>query len=310
MSAVLILAIFTGDVLAQVKAYPVDTWHSKIGFAVKFGGLFDVEGRFTDFSGTVVFDEQDLSKLSASIIIDANSVNTGVKMRDDHLRRDDFFDVEKYPEITFNSKKAVEENGNFQLVGDLSMHGITKEVAIPFSLIHGEKPDSWKNFRVSLAGSFKLNRTDFGIGDIEDIAEEVTIDLMISSRILNTETIALFSRPFGAQMIDKLLNGSLKEARKHFDLLQSQDDRDAAKPSSFTFLNLKLVQDNKLDGAIQACKLGIEIFPDHAPLYTSLANTYFQQGQFKKAQEAIEKALELDESSTMAIELKKLLSKE
>ncbi len=293
--------------LSQSKAYPIDTWHSKIGFAVSFGGLFDVEGRFNDFRGTVVFDEQDLTKLSATVIISSGSIDTGVGPRDKHLKSEDFFEVEKYPEIKFSSRNVIQEGDQFHLVGDLSMHGTTREVAIPFSIIHGEKADFWQNFRVSLEGAFDLDRSDFGIGKMDDIGNKVTIDLMISARVMNMKTVALFSRPFGKEMIDKLLNGNLEEARTHFDALQSKEDRDAAKPISFARLNLKLMQENNFAKAIQACELGIEIYPEHAPLYTALANTYYQMGLLKNAKEAVDTALKLDQDNTMAIELKKLV---
>lgn len=93
--------------LAQPKAYPIDSWHSKIGFSVKFGGLIDVEGRFTGFRGTIVYDEQNPADLSASVFIDPASVDTGVGPRDRHLRSEDFFGVEQYPRIIFSSKRTI-----------------------------------------------------------------------------------------------------------------------------------------------------------------------------------------------------------
>ncbi len=303
-----VLTIISATAFAQAKVYPIDRFHSKVGFAVKFGGLFNVEGRFDDFNGTVVFDEQDLTKLSATVTIASESIDTGVDSRDRHLKSEDFLEVEKFPEIRFSSKQAVLNGDQFQLIGDLTMHGVTREVTIPFSVIHGEKPDFWKNFRISLQGNFSLNRSDYGVGEMDDIADEVTIDLMISARVLNMQTISLFSRPFGQELVDKLENGGMKEARAHIKALQSNEDRDVGRPVSFTRLNLRFAQNSNFEKAIQACQLGIEVFPDDASLHTTLANTYYQMGELKKAREAVKSALKLDGNNSMALELKKLVN--
>lgn len=190
------------------------------------------------------------------------------------------------------------------------MHGITNEVIIPFTVIHGEQADPWKNFRISFQGNLRLNRTDYGIGEKDEIGDEVTIDLMISARIMNMQTIALFSRPFGKEMMEKIEKGSVQDARAHIAVLQNNEDPDVAKPESFIRLSQKFFQKQMFEKAIQACELGIEVFPDEASLPASLANIYFRMGQTGKAREASETALTLETDHSMALEIMKWLNKD
>src|SRR6202795_1907885 len=115
--------------------YVFDKAHSNIGFQIRH--LFsNVPGKFDDFTGTIQFDETNPEQSSVEVNIKTESIDTGVKMRDDDLRSPNFFDAKKYPEIPFKSKsvKAIDKN-NFEVTGDLTMHGVTKEVILKVELV-------------------------------------------------------------------------------------------------------------------------------------------------------------------------------
>ena len=123
----LVLLLFSTISAAQVntiRQYPIDTNHSTIGFSVSImNGLSRVNGKFTDFTVTLTNDEKDSTKSSVNVVIKAASINTGIPARDTHLRSADFFEVEKYPEITFQSKRIEKKGKQLFALGTFTMHG-------------------------------------------------------------------------------------------------------------------------------------------------------------------------------------------
>lgn len=168
-------------------AYNIDPAHSLIGFAVRHLEINWVEGRFKDFKGTINYDEKDVTKSSVEFTAKVASVDTEVEARDKHLRTADFFDAEKYPEMTFKSTR-VERKGKdgYVLHGDLTLKGVTKSVALPFT-VTGAVKDPWGNTRFGVEAHTKINRRDFGVnygnafaGGL-DVGNEVTIDLRLEA---------------------------------------------------------------------------------------------------------------------------------
>ena len=168
--------------------YRIDPAHSTIGFAVRHLEINWVDGRFKDFTGTIRFDDRDVTKSSVEFAAKVTSIDTGVEARDKHLRTADFFEVEKYPEMTFKSTR-VERKGKDAgvLHGDLTLKGVTKPVALPFKLT-GAIKDQRGNTRFGVEAQTKINRRDFGItfgnalaGGGFDIGNEVTINLHLEA---------------------------------------------------------------------------------------------------------------------------------
>lgn len=159
-----VLALFAAGSVSQPAAaatWEIDTTHSELSFKIRH--LFSkTGGEFEKWSGTLQFDPENLSKGSVELTIDAATINTDNDKRDQHLRSDDFFDVDQYPEITFTSTRIAEEGDQWMLYGDLSMHGVTQEVAIPFEF-HGAGPDPWGGTRAGFSGELTLDRKDYGI---------------------------------------------------------------------------------------------------------------------------------------------------
>jgi polyisoprenoid-binding protein YceI len=148
----------TTATLIPTGTYTVDPAHSRVGFAVKHLGIATVRGEFGAFEGGLVLGEDGATAYGT---VQAVSVDTNEPQRDEHLRSGDFFDVERFPEIAFRSTaiRPVAED-TFEIVGDLTMHGITREVELEAE-VQGSEIDPWGNERVALEVTGQLNRADF-----------------------------------------------------------------------------------------------------------------------------------------------------
>lgn len=148
---------------AQKTKWTFDKAHSKIQFDVAHMVISEVSGQFHDYEGTILADKEDFSDAKIEFSIDVKSVDTDTEKRDQHLRSADFFDVEKYPKITFKStsmKKAGEKQ--YKLTGDFTMHGITKTVTLDVKY-GGTVKDSYGNIKAGFKITGTINRTDFGL---------------------------------------------------------------------------------------------------------------------------------------------------
>jgi polyisoprenoid-binding protein YceI len=142
----------------------IDPAHSAAHFSVRHLMISNVRGEFTKISGSALVNSADHTKSLVEITIDAASINTREPQRDEHLRSADFLDVAKYPTLTFRSKR-IEPLGpeEFKVTGDLTIHGVTKEVTFD---IEGPTPpvkDPWGNIRAGITAAAKINRKDFGV---------------------------------------------------------------------------------------------------------------------------------------------------
>ncbi|MDA0242052.1 MAG: YceI family protein [Chloroflexi bacterium] len=144
-------------------AWQIDTSHSDIQFSVRHMMISKVRGRFENFSGTVNFDESNPTNTTVEIAVDLNSINTRDEKRDGHLRSADFFDVENYPTMTFVSKK-VEQTDEFngRLIGDLTIRGVTHEVALDVQY-SGTAKSPWGTVSAGFSAKGKVNRKEFGL---------------------------------------------------------------------------------------------------------------------------------------------------
>jgi polyisoprenoid-binding protein YceI len=194
MQTAILTALLFCTIAAQkgdtARQYPIDTNHSTIGFSVSIlGGLSKVTGKFTDFTVTLTKDEKDITKSSVSVVIKAASINTGIAERDKHLRSADFFDVEKYPEITFQSQRVEKEGEALIAVGILTMHGVTKEIALPFTSTSIENDPVTKKKSTGYATRIAINRRDFGVYWEKSVpnfvSDKVEIEINLIARALN-----------------------------------------------------------------------------------------------------------------------------
>ena len=142
----------------------IDPDHSYVGFKVRHLMVSNVKGSFDTYTAQIDLDEQDLTRSKVSVSIATASVNTNVEKRDEHLRSADFFDVAKFPTMTFVSKKVTRQGAeSFAVTGDLTLHGVTREVILAVEGLTQESLDPWGNLRRGATAIAKINRKDFGL---------------------------------------------------------------------------------------------------------------------------------------------------
>lgn len=150
--------------LALAASWNIDPDHSNIGFKVRHLMVSNVKGSFEKVSGTVDINDKDITKSKVEVTIDTASINTNVQKRDEHLRSADFFDVTKFPTMTFVSKKVAKAGKDkLKVTGDLTLHGVTKEVVLDVEGPAKEIKDPWGNQRRGASATTKINRKDFGL---------------------------------------------------------------------------------------------------------------------------------------------------
>jgi polyisoprenoid-binding protein YceI len=162
--AVILTAAMALQATAATTTWQIDPAHTAASFAVKHLMISTVRGEFKGVTGTVVWDDKDVTKSAVDVTIDAKTVNTGEPNRDKDLRSDKFFDTEKFPTMTFKSKKVESAGeGKLKVTGDLTIHGVTKEVVLTVEGPTPEVKDPWGNTRVASSATTQVNRQDFGV---------------------------------------------------------------------------------------------------------------------------------------------------
>lgn len=166
--------------------YEFDTAHSKLGFTVKHAMVSTAHGAFKKFTGVVHIDETDLTKTVVNLDIDTESIDTAEPKRDAHLKSADFFDVKKFPKMTFKSKTVERSGDGYKVIGDLTIKDVTKPVTLTLDALSPEVKDPYGFLRRGTHASGALNRTDFGLkwnaaleaGGVM-VSEEVKLDIDI-----------------------------------------------------------------------------------------------------------------------------------
>jgi len=169
-----VAVLFVVAIAARADTYKIDPAHTSVGFTISHLVISEVEGRFNDVAGEVTLDDGKVTGAKATI--QAKSVDTHIDKRDNHLRSPDFFDVEKYPTLTFESTKIEKDGDKTVITGKFTMHGVTKEIRFPF-VAKGPIDDPWGNSRIGLVGETSLNRVDYGMKPFKGVGDEVKIKL-------------------------------------------------------------------------------------------------------------------------------------
>ncbi len=151
-------------VIVEAATWQIDPAHATIEFKVRHLMVAWVKGTFPTVAGFADVDEADLSKSTVSVTIDTTSIDTNNAKRDEHLRSADFFDVAKFPTMTFVSKKVIADGTNLrQIIGDLTIRGTTREVTLDVEEFTPAIKDPWGNLRRGVTATTTVNRKDFGL---------------------------------------------------------------------------------------------------------------------------------------------------
>ncbi len=157
-------AILAIPSLVSASPWIIDNDHSNVGFKVRHMMVSNVKGDFTRFSGNVDIDDNDLAKTKVDAVIETASINTGVAKRDEHLKSPDFFDVAKYPAMTFVSRKVKKEGlDKLKIYGQLTLHGVTKDVVLDVQGLNKSFKDPWGNIKRGASATTTINRKDYGL---------------------------------------------------------------------------------------------------------------------------------------------------
>lgn len=176
---------------SSTETYKIDPAHTSLAFSVRHLGINNVKGHFDDFAGSIVMEGGAIKE--ANCTIQTKSINTGVKMRDDHLRTADFFDAAKFPTIAFKTKSVEKKDDQVILVADFTMRGVTKEIRLPVK-INGPVKDQQGETRYGLEGKIIVKRKDYGINfnavletGVAMVGEEVAIEINMEAVQQKTE---------------------------------------------------------------------------------------------------------------------------
>ncbi len=171
--------LFISPAFAQVETWKIDPNHSAAQFAVRHLGISTVRGEFRKVTGSANYDPADPGKTSLEATIDATTVDTRVEMRDKDLRSPNFLDVEKYPTITFKSKRAEAAGaGKLKITGDLTIHGVTREVVLDVDGPTAPVKDPRGNLHMGASATTKISRKDFGVNGAPAMAgDEISITI-------------------------------------------------------------------------------------------------------------------------------------
>jgi polyisoprenoid-binding protein YceI len=200
MKTLLLTLLLTSQAFAldySEGLYKLDSNHSKIGFEIPHLVISTVEGRFTQVEGTIQL-ASEFEKSKVEVGVNVASVDTGVAQRDEHLRSPDFFDAKKFPRMTFVSTEIKGKIESFELIGDLTIHGVTKRVSFNTRYL-GIVANGYGYDVAAFIGQAKISRKEFGLtynqtieaGQV--IGDEVTIDLRIQASRPSKKTSALFN---------------------------------------------------------------------------------------------------------------------
>lgn len=175
--------------------YQIDPAHSTAHFVVRHMMITNVRGAFSNIQGTVLYDPADLATSKIDVSIDTATIRTGVDERDAHLKSADFFDVEKFPKIIFQSKRIERSGDELKVLGDLTLHGVTREVILKLEGPTQEEKDPWGNLRIGASAAAKIKRSDFGLtwnAALETggvlVGDDVKIELEVS--LIKSQTAA------------------------------------------------------------------------------------------------------------------------
>ncbi len=305
-------ASLAGATGLPVQHYDIDWPHSAIEFTVRFMGLSKVRGAFGEFGGTLMYDTVDVTRSSISVVITASSINTNVAFRDKDLKSSNFFDVEKYPRITFMSRSVEKTTEGFLVRGPLTMHGVTRKVAIPFTDLHLRRTDAWGNYRVGFVGAVTLSRKDYGIlgtafwnSEFDpgrmSISDQVDVDLTVEAEVNNVDR---WDTPKGDSLRKVAESQGMAKTLEQFLAAARDTTTDAGRFAEAILgaAGTKLLHHKQFADALLVYRLAAELVPNHASVHAALGEAYLMNGKRSEAVASFRRAAGLDSTNTLAAE--------
>jgi polyisoprenoid-binding protein YceI len=293
LSALALVVIASSIVRAQSPAqlalqrYSVDPMHSTVGFATTLLGGVKVRGRFNEYDATIVFDPAHPERSSVSAIIQAKSINTDMKFRDDHLRSPDFFDVDHYPTIQFVSERVVPRRGLAIVSGTLTMHGVSRAISFPAKMALAPYKVG-TTVGVAFAAELRINRKDFGIAGTNKFNPDYnpltnmlsdSVDILLEVDAIREgyadRRLAGGTPPGIADTVNRVLvaRGIDAAVSTYRALHSSQPTMFDFTPYQLDLLGHQLAERGELANAVVVHRLNVEQYADSAGVLESLAES-------------------------------------
>ena len=305
-----------GSTPPAFREYRVEAAHSSIAFDVPFMG-HPVHGRFDDVRGTIVYTPRDLTQSSVTVAIVTSSINTGSKHRDEHLRSSDFFDAATFPTIFFTSRTIRRSSSGLVITGPLSMHGVTRDVSIPFREVGTATADPHGSSLVYFTGNLRLARRDFGIAGgsrFNDWFDELrqralgdTVDVMLEVQGWDTD----YDRSEQWKpRIDRLLASGVSSRVTSLRALAAQHP-DTLRGAEWEIDQMAraLLQRGHSPEALEVFRLESDLFPRSASAQAALARGLEATNDPGGAAAAVDRALAIDPTEPLATEIRKRLGR-
>ena len=301
-----------------VEFYPIENAHSYIGFSIKYMGYAMVRGRFETYRGTFRYDPDNVSKTSVSVSVDVNSIDTDHDWRDKDLKSENWFDVENFPKMHFVSTKAVSTASGFDLIGNLTIKDITKEIVFKMNPASGILKDIRGDFQVILTGEISIDRTDFGVEGkrwsaikegITGVANEVRVEISILGKQMNLDNLKNWvsdeKNPIG-QIYKIISDQNLENGLKAFEGMKANPDI-RLNVRTLDLVGQVLLKEERIAEAISIFKRNLETFPEESLVYDSYAHALAISGNLTDAKTFYQKALEKNPDNQNASEILRYL---
>lgn len=294
------------------RLYRLDPAHSTVEFSVRYLRLMEVEGRFAEWDAAVIGPESPESGVIA-VAFRTASLETGNETRDEHLRSGDFFDAEAHPVITFISEEVTRRGDGFVARGPLAMHGVTREIEVPFRPAYAAMVDGRGNARVGFVGEVTIDRQDFGIvgGNAFNAGFDPRVSIIDDEVRIRFGVHAMIPLLRSAP-VDSLLaaveSGGVAEvvAAWHRRPPPAGDDEAATRARArtggiFNAAGFRLIEDGRPEDAVELLRISVLALPGSARALAGLAEGYARAGREAAALENADRALELDPAEARAL---------
>jgi len=308
------------DGFKMAQIFSIDAGHSYVGFSIKYMGFAKVRGRFADFSGAIRYVDGDATKTSATVIIKTASLDTDHEFRDKDLKSANWFDAEKFPVIKFQSKRVEKSASGTEVIGDLTIKEVTKEVRIKMEGSSGVQKDIRDDTQIIFTGSTMIDRKVFGVmGEnwsrvkegMTAVASEVEIELSILGKQINAPNFRNWVRnvetPQG-KLYQTISTKGLNDGLKEFDQLKAAGEQHLNE-NTLNTVGYMLLKEGKFDDALKVLVHNSASYPNAPNLFDSLAEGYAWKGDKANAIKYYKMALEKDPLNANAIEILRHLEK-
>lgn len=298
----------------------LDISHSNIGFTITHLARNKVRGKFKEYSGAIFYDPNDVTKTSATFAIEVSSIDTDQKNRDDDLRSDNWFDAEQYPRIIFQSKRAVETIEGFDLVGDITIKGITKEVTLKMEKTTGYY-ESYSGEKISFYGKVDLKRKDFNvvgnrlwnriIAGFLSLSNELEVELSIVLSTYTAEFLISRASPPMARIYETYGENGIDPVLREIDSFVKAGNASEfwTIPEEIQHLGLILLYAGKTADAVKVFERNMSAFPEKGYAYSDVAMALIMNNETDRAISVYKKAIEIDPGNAVALEVLRHIEK-